>query len=292
MSLVFWSETWSNRRLAQAPGRDIMAGMKKARTTIAHIQQGQLFGIPAKKTAPRAMKTPTPKIRPSPSFSPQPRPLAPGKKRWLSATAMESMRRCPRCFWLQMNLGLYQPEGIVSRLANRFDSVIKKYFDIYRGTETLPPMIDGQVEGQLESPFQELYFANINTKYGFKGKLDECLVRDDGTFTPVDHKTASSDPTKRDLIPAYQFQLDSYAYLLEQNRKPASGIGHLVYFYPDDGQALHTGFPMQITVKTLSTNPARVPATLKEAVALLDGPLPSSGPACVFCEYVEQVKKF
>lgn len=222
-----------------------------------------------------------------------PRPIrTPGKKVWLSATAIETRRRCPRCFWVQYNLRIRQPEGIVSRLANRFDGVIKRYFDLYRGTPNLPPLVAGQIDGRLESPFQEKYFVTINAEYGFLGKLDECVVRDDGTYTPVDHKTASSDPTQRELIPAYQFQLDSYAFLLEQNRKPTSGVGHLVYFYPHDGDQLHDGFPMQVTVKTLPTNPGRVRPEIEAAIDLLDGPLPDPSPDCPFCAYVDQVKKF
>ncbi len=252
------------------------------------VVQPSLFGAaaePKKKSSAKKVSA-TKKVSPT-----KVEPL-PGKKRWLSATAVETSKRCPRCFWLQVNCKIYQPEGIVSRLANRFDGVIKKYFDLYRGTPDLPPMVAGQIDGRLESPFQEKYFANITDKYGFLGKLDECIIRDDGKYTPVDHKTASSDPTTRELIPAYQFQLDAYAFLLEQNRKPTTGIGHLIYFYPGDGKKLHEGFPMQVTVKTLNTNPGRVKGELLNAIDILEGPLPASALACPFCLYVETVKQF
>ncbi len=243
-------------------------------------KQSSLFADPAERKTTRRRTSP----------KPLPKPV--GKKTWLSASSLETLNRCPRCFWLQVNLKIYQPEGIVSRLANRFDGVIKRYFDLYRGTPSLPPLVAGQMEGKLESPFQEKYFAHINERYGFLGKLDECLVRPDNHFTPVDHKTASSDPNTRDLIPAYQFQLDSYAWLLDQNRKPSSGVGHLVYFYPAEGDKLHQGFPMQITVKTLTTNPSRVRPRIDQAIEILDGSLPESAPDCPFCQYVETVKKF
>ncbi|MBI4089968.1 MAG: hypothetical protein HY421_01050 [Candidatus Kerfeldbacteria bacterium] len=227
--------------------------------------------------------------------SPRPRTESSGvekKRTWLSATAIESMRRCPRCFWLDRNQGIRQPEGIVSRLANRFDVVIKRYFDLYRGTNELPPMVAGRVKGKLQHPFQEKYWHPIDDRYGYYGKLDECLVSDNHTYTPVDHKTASSDPNARELIPAYQFQLDSYAFLLEQNGRPTTGIGHLIYFFPGHGDRLHHGFPMEISVKTLKTNPDKVVPELKKAVTILVSPLPKPTPDCNFCTYVEQVKKF
>lgn len=253
--------------------------------------QGALFGA----TPEPVKKSRTKKVVASPVTKKKklvPVALPPGKKRWLSATALESMRRCQRCFWLQQNMRIYQPEGIVSRLANRFDGVIKQYFNLYRDTPELPPMVAGQIEGRLESPFQEVYFVGINSKFGYMGKLDECVVREDGTYTPVDHKTASSDPNTKELLPAYQFQLDSYSYLLQQNRKPPSGVGHLVYFYPDEGPNLHQGFPMQITVKTLEVHPEVVRPRIDAAIKLLSGDLPQPTDGCPFCTYVETVKSF
>lgn len=262
-----------------------MATTRRVTTT-----QGSLF--PGKRAAPKARPKPHTTVVPVRGREPQRVVPPPGKKTWLSATAIETSRRCPRCFWLQVNAKIYQPEGIVSRLANRFDAVIKRYFDLYRGTNDLPPLVAGQIEGRLETPFQEKYFATINGRYGFLGKLDECVVRPDGRYTPVDHKTASSDPTTRELIPAYQFQLDSYAFLLEQNRKPSSGVGHLIYFFPAEGEHLHQGFPMQVTVKTLQTNPSRVKTDVLRAIDILEGPLPVAAVSCPFCAYVETVKNF
>ena len=163
------------------------------------------------------------------------------------------MYRCPKCFWLQYNKGLRQPEGIVSRLANRFDVILKKYFDLYRSHGELPPMIEGQVEGKLESPFQEKYFWDYNEKYGLTGRLDDCLIRDDGTYTPVDHKTASSDPREKDILSAYQHQLNFYAFLLEKNGKKTSGFGHLIYYFPEHGDKLHNGVPIQVHIQIMRT---------------------------------------
>lgn len=172
----------------------------------------------------------------------------------------------------------------MSRLANRFDGVIKKYFDAYRGSGELPPIIEGKVEGILENPFQEKYFYNVDENYGFLGKLDDCLVTAKGKYTPVDHKTSSSDPRiEREMIPAYQAQLDSYAFLLEVNKKPSSGIGHLIYYYPDDASNLHKGVTFAVVVKTLETHPESVLPRIKRGIKILEGPMPNPSPGCPFC---------
>ncbi|MFA5134641.1 MAG: PD-(D/E)XK nuclease family protein [Patescibacteria group bacterium] len=214
------------------------------------------------------------------------------KKIWLSPTGIESSKRCPRCFWLRYHKKLYQPEGIVSRLANRYDKVMKTYFDLYRQKNELPPIVKGKMEGKLEQPFQETYFYHYNDDYGLMGKLDDCLVAPDGKRTPVDHKTTSSDPNQKALIPAYQTQLDTYAFLLEKNRKPTTGIGHLLFLYPEEGKELHNGFPMQVTITTLKTNPQRALTEFLQAINILEGKMPSSSKECPFCEWHRAMKKY
>ncbi len=206
----------------------------------------------------------------------------------LSHTGLELMNRCPRCFWLQYKKGIRQPEGIQSRLANRFDGIIKRYFDIFRGIGELPPMLEGKVKGKLEQPFQERYTAPIDEQYEFYGKLDECLV-DRKRHTPVDHKTTSSDPNEKGIFPAYQAQLDSYAHLLEANGKPITGIGHLVYYYPIHTNELHEGCKMQFLVQTLKTNPEHTRERIARALTVLRGKMPTPSADCPFCTWQQQV---
>lgn len=214
------------------------------------------------------------------------------KKVWLSHSGIEGMYRCKRCFWLQYNKGLRQPEGIVSRLANRFDIILKKYFDIYRQTGELPPMIEGKVEGKLENPFQEKYFYDHSEKYGLTGRLDDCLVRDDGKYTPVDHKTSSSDPRdKTEVLSAYQHQLNFYAYLLEKNNKPTSGFGHLIYYYPEHGEDLHKGVPIHVHMQNLKTSPKQAEEEFLKAIEVLESEMPESSSNCPFCSWHEQLKE-
>jgi CRISPR/Cas system-associated exonuclease Cas4 (RecB family) len=273
---------------------------RKAARRSFNKQQGSLVFDQARKPLQRPEKSSTLREVLAKRRAPRPKTEITGvepKRIWFSATSAEGFQRCPRCFWLEKHEGIRQPEGIVSRLANRFDVVIKRYFDLYRQHDEVPPMIEGKVDGKLQYPFQEKYWYRIpdsigDSTYGFTGKLDECLVTKDGKHTPVDHKTASSDPNTKELIPAYQFQLDSYAFLLENNGHPTSGIGHLIYFFPGHGDKLHEGFPMEVSIKTLKTDPSRVLPRLKTMIGVLQGPLPQPNPSCTFCEYVEKVKKF
>ncbi|MBI2611756.1 PD-(D/E)XK nuclease family protein [Candidatus Gottesmanbacteria bacterium] len=217
--------------------------------------------------------------------------MANGKKKWLSHSGIEVLSRCPRCFWLQYKKGIYQPEGIVSRLANRFDTVLKNYFNIYRPLGELPPMMKDKLEGKLESPFKEKYFTEIDQEYGFWGKLDECLVSEKGEYIPVDFKTSSSDPRGRETLAAYQSQVDDYVFLLEQSGKKTPRYGYLIYFFPEDGNKLHDGFPMIIHVSRLVGNPERTKERIKKAIEALKAPLPQPSPNCPFCTWYDNVEK-
>ena len=184
-----------------------------------------------------------------------------------------------------------QPEGITSRLPDRFDRVIKSYFDKFRKNSDLPPLVKEQVNGKLENPFQEKYFTSINENYGFWGKLDECLIDSDGKYIPVDFKTSSSDPRGKTAFPAYQNQLDEFSFLLEVNGKKTAGIGHLIYFYPDNSDELHDGFPMVIHVETLKTSTERVKPRILQAIDVLEGKIPQASTYCPFCKWYDELSK-
>lgn len=201
------------------------------------------------------------------------------------------MYRCPRCFWLLYREKIRQPEGITSRLSNRFDILLKSHFHTFRERGELPPIIAGKVKGKLENPFYEKYFYNYNNRFGFWGKLDDCLVSG-GEYTPVDHKTTSSNPKGKETLEAYQHQMNFYALLLEKNNKPTSGIGHLIYYYPQDIVDLMNGVPVEVHVETLKTDPEAALKELAKATEILEGDIPESSETCAFCSWHERMKNF
>jgi len=224
------------------------------------------------------------------------------KLKWLSHTTIEMVNQCKRCFWLKVNKNIKQPEGIQSRLANRFDKVIKNYFDSYRSKNTLPPIIKDRIQGKLQNPFKETYFHSINNKYGFMGKLDECIIYNN-FYVPIDFKTTSSDPAlfnspnlepkKIELMNIYKNQIEEYIFLLEKNNLPTDKYGYLIFFYPDFSNEVHNGFPMRVDIKkTKNVEPENALKRIYKAIEILDGPLPSPSSECNFCNWFKNVKEF
>lgn len=217
--------------------------------------------------------------------------FSPQKITWLSHSAFEELNRCPRCFWLSYKEKIKLPEGIKSRLANRFDTILKKYFDSFRQKNELPPLIKGKVSGKLQTPFKERYYFKLNEKYGFYGKLDECLV--EGEYhIPVDFKTASSDPRDKETLSSYQNQIDEYLFLLEQNGKKIAGFGYLIYFFPEMSTELINGFPMTVHIVKIKRRVKDIRKRIEAAVRVLTGPIPPSSENCVYCQWFEKVREY
>jgi len=211
---------------------------------------------------------------------------------WLSHSAFEELNRCPRCFWLSYKEKIRLPEGIKSRLANRFDVILKRYFDSYRQKNQLPPLVAGKINGRLQQPFRERYYFKFDDQYGFYGKLDECLVTENGEHIPVDFKTASSDPRDKQTLSAYQNQIDEYLFLMEENGKKVANFGYLIYFFPEISQELTNGFPMIIHIVKIERKVKDIRKRIENAVKVLKGPLPSSSEDCVFCQWFRKVREY
>jgi CRISPR/Cas system-associated exonuclease Cas4 (RecB family) len=220
--------------------------------------------------------------------------LSSSKKKvtWLSHTALEELHRCPRCFWLSYKEGIKLPEGIQSRLANRFDTILKRYFDSYREKGVLPPLIEGKIKAKLQSPFKESYYFKLNEEYGFFGKVDECFVDDEGNHIPVDFKTASSDPREKQILLAYQNQIDEYLFLMEENGKKVADFGYLIYFFPQMSIELTNGFPMIVHIVKIERKVKDIKKRIDAAIKILQGPIPKSSPDCVYCNWFLRVKKY
>jgi hypothetical protein len=146
-------------------------------------------------------------------------------------------------------------------------------------------MVAGKLDGRLQNPFQEKYFVQIDEEYGFWGKLDECLINKKNEYIPVDFKTSSSDPREKEVLAAYQSQIDAYTYIISRNNKPIAGYGYLIFVYPDLGRNLHEGFPMIIHIQKLTGDPKKTEKRIAKAIEVIEGKIPPSSPSCNFCNW-------
>lgn len=203
----------------------------------------------------------------------------------LSASTLKLYLDCPRCFWVHLTKGLERPRGPYPSLPTGMDGVLKRYFDAYRKTGTLPPLLDGRLTGTLLTTPLSMGFTDPALHARLWGKLDDCLVLADGRHAPLDHKTRASAPADVGYTEQYyQLQMDVYSLLLEREGLPISRTAYVVYYYPLSGE-LHKGFPFGVTIHHITTDPEKAARVFREAARLLDGPLPKAGASCEFCRW-------
>ena len=208
----------------------------------------------------------------------------------LSPNSLNLFLECPRCFWLHFNKGIKRPRGIFPSLPGGMDGVLKVYFDEYRGTDKLPPIIEGRMEGKLLNPLpKSLFYKDDKSQAVLWGKLDDALDFGDGKYAPLDHKTRGYPP-KEEIFPAYQLQMDVYDLLMEENQLPTRHLAYLVYYYPTPGQ-LHDNFPFEVVIKPVSTNPKQAKKVFGDAVKLLRSKMPDSAKTCEHCAWAEIIKQ-
>ena len=166
------------------------------------------------------------------------------------------------------------------------DSVVKKYFNSYRKKGTLPPLLKGKLKAKLIEELPGSFYYNNSDGSLLWGRLDECVILEDGKYSPLDFKTRSSSP--KEIHPVFQFQMDVYTFLLEKNGLPVNNKAFLLYFYPQEGP-LHEGFPFTAEIHELKTDPGRAEKVFKDALKALKAEMPSASEECEYCKWLEAV---
>jgi hypothetical protein len=167
------------------------------------------------------------------------------------------------------------------------DRVLKAYFETYRRRGVLPPLIDGKLAGTLATNALTLGFTDPSLKARLWGKLDDCVILSDQRLAPLDHKTRASPPSDVSYTEQYyQFQMDVYTLLLERNGHRTSRTAFVVYYVPVEGE-LHKGFPFEVVVHCVPTDPEAAYAVFADACRCLAGPLPEAAAACAYCQWAQ-----
>ncbi len=180
----------------------------------------------------------------------------------------------------------------MASIATGLDSVLKKYFELYREKGDLPPILAGQIQAKLAAGLPKtLYFKALEQNHGgiLMGRPDEYLELKEKVFAALDHKTRASSP--KEVHPSYQLQLDVYTFLLESNQYPTLKTAYLAYYFPNEG-ALHRGFPFTAEVHEVKTDPKRALKVFQEALLSLQDEPPAPSAQCSFCQWRERLRDF
>lgn len=214
-------------------------------------------------------------------------------KLYLSPSSLNLYLECPKCFYLEHKEGIHRPRGIFSTLPSGMDILIKKYFDKYRNVGRVPPELEEQVPdlklyadaeqlNKWRSWRTALAYEDNETGAVLSGMLDDLGIKE-GKYVVLDYKTRGFD-VKPGGEEFYKNQIDCYALLLRENGMPPHETAYLIYYIPKEinekGQSR-----FDVVVKEVEANADAALNVFRDAVALLNGPIPKSHSSCEYCSW-------
>jgi CRISPR/Cas system-associated exonuclease Cas4 (RecB family) len=203
----------------------------------------------------------------------------------LSASKLNLLRECPRCFWLAMVKDIMRPCRIMPSLPIKVDSIIKEYYNKHRKQNELPPILNGQINGRLAVNMPKTLYHTEENGITLCGRPDDFIVLNNGTIAALDNKSKSRPPDN--IHDAYRLQLNIYNYLLVKNGYNAADKGFLVYYSPDTSDLL-TGMVLRCTIKEVTADPMHVISMIHQAEDILKEPTPPRfAEQCEFCKWIQ-----
>ncbi len=224
----------------------------------------------------------------------------------LGALALKKF--CPRCFWLRMRCDKKLPYQIFPGIFSSIDSYSKKITNLFcQKTTCVPKWLApfGELSQPIKVPgFTKFYIVDPKTKVRLRGVPDEIVRTADGSFVILDYKTAKYTGTQDELLPMYEVQLNSYAYIANRiDMGPVSGIG-LVYYEPVtdittesiEQVMLSDGFQMAFSsnIHPLKLHPDNlIPPLLQKVRDIVDSIIaPNRLEGCKDCENLDRLVQY
>ena len=209
----------------------------------------------------------------------------------LSPSALNQMKDCPRCFWLDKHKVWKRPSGIFPSLPNGMDKILKIHFDKFRDKGELPPELcnhdhcdDMKLFGDEEllkiwrNNFKGVSWTDDKGNE-LHGAVDNILVKGKKLIV-LDYKTRGY-PLKEDTAEHYRLQQNIYNFLLRKNGYKTEDYFFLLFYIPKE--VMPTGeviFDTELVKMKVDVEMAE--KVWKDALKLLNSDCPQD--SCEWCE--------
>lgn len=222
----------------------------------------------------------------------------------ISRTKIDLFMTCPRCFYLDVRLGIKRPPGFPFNLNSAVDALLKAEFDQYRKVQLPHPYIKKSglnavpySHPQLDiwrNNFKGVSFAHEETGFEAFGAIDDLWI---DLLTQeiivVDYKsTSKSDAVSLDADwqIGYKRQMEFYQWLLRKNGLNVANQGWFVYCNGiKDKPAFNDRLDFTVSMLPYVGNDNWVEPMLVKVKKCLDLKLiPLATEDCDYCQYALQ----
>jgi CRISPR/Cas system-associated exonuclease Cas4 (RecB family) len=222
----------------------------------------------------------------------------------ISRSKIDLFMNCPRCFWLDVRMGIKRPSSPPFQINKAIDELFKKEFDAYRAkAEPHPIMVDNQIKAvpmqhddldKWRYNFTGVTTLHKPTNLHIFGAIDDIWINEAGEAIVVDYKaTAKAGEVNLDANwqIGYKRQMEVYQWLIRQNGLKVNDTGYFVY---TNGRLDLDGFNNRVEFKTkliaYTGNDNWVEPAILKLKECMDGEIPEVGMAvmggeCEHCAY-------
>ncbi len=221
----------------------------------------------------------------------------------LSRTKIEDFIRCPRCFYLDVKLGISRPPSYPFTLNNAVDFLLKKEFDIHRAKEEPHPLMEHYkidavpLKHKLLDQWRDwgIKYLHQPTNLIIFGKVDDIWIDKDRNFIVVDYKATSINgevTLDEEYKISYKRQVEIYQWLFKRNGFLVSDTAYFVYVNAlKDRKAFDGKLEFDVKILSYKGNDEWIePTLLKIKEVLMKNELPEFAPDCDFCFYRKKSK--
>ncbi len=161
----------------------------------------------------------------------------------ISRSKIDLFSECPRCFYLDVRLGVKRPSGPAFTLNNAVDELLKREFDIHRVNGSAHPLLkkygveavpfdDPRMEEWRDALRRGIQHHHQSTNLIIRGGIDDVWVTPQGELIIVDYKATAKKEgpsTTEDLYDSYKRQVEIYQWLFRKNGFKVSNTAYFVY---------------------------------------------------------------
>ncbi len=218
----------------------------------------------------------------------------------ISRSKIELFTNCPRCFYIDVRLGVGQPPGFPFNLNSAVDILLKKEFDIHRARSSAHPLMESygldaipfshEKMEDWRNPFVGISFVHRPTNFLTYGGVDDLWVNPEGELIVVDYKATSKDAEvslDAEWQGGYKRQMEIYQWLFRKNGFSVSATGYFVYCNGKrDRMSFDAKLDFDIKLIPYTGDDSWIEQTLSDMKqALLGNDVPEPGRSCDFCTY-------
>ncbi len=219
----------------------------------------------------------------------------------LSRSKIDLFTQCPRCFYLDIRLGVGRPASFPLTLNNAVDALMKKEFDIHRAEATSHPIMqtykidavpfaDPRMEEWRDALRRGISFHHKPTNLTIRGGVDDVWVKPSGELIIVDYKATSSEKEitlDDEWKIQYKRQMEIYQWLFRQNGFKVSDTGYFVYVNgKTDKKAFDGKLEFDVTIVPYTGKTDWIEQTILDVhTCLMSDSLPRANPECDYCSY-------